>query len=98
MASKNTEKPKNDESASQDTKANWQTSDSDTNRVLTIDVECLCGPEKQDGEEVGSRDEGDDQRQDEDARILFETSGKHGKLGEFPFPDEEGCDQAHSDE
>jgi len=57
---------------------------------LTIDVECLCGPEEQDGEEVGARDEGDDEGQDEDARVLLQASWKHRELGKFPFPDKEG--------
>ena len=71
MPSEDTEEPKDDDSAGQDTEANRDTSNSDSNGVLTIDVECLCRPEEQNGEEIGSRDKGDDECQDENPRILL---------------------------
>ena len=71
MTSEHTEEPKDDDSACQDTETDWDTSDPDADRVLSVDIKCLCGPEKQNGEEVGSRDKGDNEGEDEDARVLL---------------------------
>lgn len=57
---------------------------------MAIDVECLGWPEHEDGEKVGTADEGDDEGKAEDARIALESLGEHGVLGEFRLPNEEG--------
>lgn len=98
MTSEHTKQPKHNKSSCQDTKSNRQPSDSDANRIMSIDIKCLRGPEEQDGEEVGSGYEGDDEGRDENTGVLLEASGKHGEFGEFPFPDEKGCYETHSNE
>ncbi len=71
MTPEHAEQPKHNKSACQNTESNGQTSDSDTNWVLAVDVKRLRGPEEQDGEKVCSGDEGDDKRKDEDTGVLL---------------------------
>lgn len=71
MTPEHAEQPKHNKSACQDTESYGQTSDSNTNRVMAVDVKRLRGPEEQHGEKVGSGDEGDDKREDEDPRVLL---------------------------
>lgn len=47
---------------------------------MAVDVERLSGPEHQDGEEIGSADKGDDQRQTQHTRILLQTFREHWVL------------------
>lgn len=56
------------------------TSDADTNWIMAVHVECLRGPEHQNGEEVGSTDEGDHQSQAKHSWILLQTLREHGIL------------------
>ena len=64
MTSEDTQKPQNDEGASKNTKANGNTSDANSDRVLTVDILGLRWPEQEDREEVGAGDEGNDERED----------------------------------
>lgn len=57
---------------------------------MTVDVESLGRPKHQNGKEVGTRDEGDDQGEGEDTGFLAETLGEHGEFGKLGFPDAEG--------
>lgn len=60
---------------------------------MTVDVVCLSGPECDQANKVGSRDEGDDQGKDKDSRGFDDPSGKHGELGEACFPDDKEYDE-----
>ncbi|KAK0888204.1 hypothetical protein LTR57_025553, partial [Friedmanniomyces endolithicus] len=60
-----------------------------TNWVVAIDVESLSRPEHQNRKEVGSGDEGDDEGQAKDARILSRTLREDGMLRKFGLPQEE---------
>ena len=57
------EQPKHDHRSREDAESNGQASNADADGILTVDVEGLGGPEEEDGEEVGARDEGDDERE-----------------------------------
>jgi hypothetical protein len=98
VASENAEEPEYDDSTSKDTKTDGDTTDANANRVMTVDVEGLCGPEHDDREEVGTGDEGDDQSQGQDARFLLKTRGEHGIFGTLYFPDGEGDAECSSEE
>ena len=65
---------------------------------MAIDVEGLSGPEHQEGEEIGPRDEGDEQCQRQNPRILLQSSWEHGERGKPSFPDEEADEEHNSDD
>ena len=98
MASEDAQEPQHDARSSQDTEAHWDTSDTDPDGILTIDVEGLSGPEHENGEKVGTRDEGDHQSHGEYARFLLQTRGKHGVLGAFHLPNDEPDEEKSSEE
>ena len=58
---KNGEEPKDYASAREDRKADRDTTNTNPNRIVAVDIEGLCGPEHYDGEEIGAGDEGDHQ-------------------------------------
>lgn len=60
-AAEHTEQPQHDTSTTHDPKANGKTAHAHGHRVMTVHVERLRRPEHDDGEKVGTRDEGDDQ-------------------------------------
>lgn len=62
-------------------------------RTMAVHVESLCWPEHQDGEEVGARNESDDQREAENARLLTKALGKHRILRPISLPENEGSDE-----
>lgn len=90
VAAEDAQKPEHDASAGQDAEADGDAADANADGILAVDVEGLRGPEHEDGEEVGAGDEGDDEGQGEDARVLLEPGGKHGEFGKLGFPDAEG--------
>ena len=98
MAAEDAEEPEHDNGTSQDTEANGDTTDTDAGGVMTIDIEGLCGPEHDDGEEVGTGNEGDDQSQCEDARFLLQARWEHGELSALDFPDCKGDQERGSEE
>jgi hypothetical protein len=98
VASENAEEPEYDDSTGKDAKADGETTDADTNGVMTVDVESLCWPEHDDREKVGAGDEGDEQSQGQDARFPLKTRWEHGKFGTLDFPDGEGDAECSSEE
>ena len=98
MPPEETKHPKHDDCTRQDTESNWQSSNAYSNRVLAVDIERLCGPEKQDGKEVCAGYEGDDQSKTQDPRTLLQAGWEHGVLGEFGFPDEESHNKEEANE
>lgn len=97
MSTENGQQPKHDESTSQNGEAYGETSQADTDGIMTIDVERLSRPEHENGKEVGAGDESDDERQGEDSRILSKSFGEHGIFGEIGLPDQES-NQEHGSE
>lgn len=59
---------------------------------MAVHVECLCRPEHEDREEVRARDEGDDEGQAENTRLLAQSLGEHGVLC-VSLPDDEGDEE-----
>lgn len=98
MASKHTQEPEDNAGSGKDAEADGDATDANTDGILTIDVEGLGGPEEQDREEVGTGDEGDDECEDQNSRVLLQAAWEHGELGELPFPDEERSDECGADE
>lgn len=98
MASENAEKPQDHDGTSQDAEANGKTPDTDAGRVMAVHVESLRGPEHDDREEVGARDEGDDQGQGQNARFLLQARWEHGKFGPLDFPNGKGDAECSSEE
>lgn len=80
------QKPKDNAGTGENRKANWDTADTDANGVVTVDIEGLGRPEHENAEEVGSRDESDDQSEQQDAGRLHKSPWEHWKLGELGFP------------
>jgi len=97
MASENTEEPEHKTSASQNTHGNGNPSETNSGRMMPVHVESLRGPEHEDGEEISSGDEGDDESQAEDSRFLIESGWKHREFGAIHFPhaetNQQGCAQ-----
>jgi len=56
----------------------------------------LRRPEHENGKEVESRDEGDDERQTENPRVLVQAPWEHGELGNPAFPVNEDADEEES--
>ena len=96
MATENTQKPKDGKGTCEDTEADWDTTDTNTDRILTVDVESLCWPEQENGKKVGTGDEGNDKRKNQDSRALLEAAGEHWKFCEFPLPDEKCSNECGS--
>ena len=90
MASKDRQQHQHDDSTCQNAKSNRKSSEAHADRVVSIHVERLGRPEHEDGEEIGARDEGDDECEREDARLLAQTLGEHGVLCTVYFPEDEG--------
>ena len=90
VAAEDRQQPENDAGTCQDREANWETTNTNANGIVAINVEGLSRPEHDDGEEVGAGDEGDDQSQGENSRFLLQTRWEHGEFGEFDLPDREG--------
>ena len=65
---------------------------------MPVDVVRLSGPKEEDGEEIGTANESDDESKGEDARRLLHARGEHGILGKFPFPDHKGDQKEETDE
>jgi hypothetical protein len=95
---KDTKTDKDNTGTRQDGETDGNTADTDTDRVMSVDVESLGRPEHEDREEVGSRDEGDDQGQDQSSRSLVQAPGEHGKLGELGLPNAESDDEDNTDD
>lgn len=83
------EQPQHDACADEDGEADWHASQADADGVVAVYVEGLGGPEEQHGEEVCAGDEGDNEREEEDAWLFFNAAGKHGVLGAVDFPEDE---------
>ena len=62
MTPEHAQEPQDDASTSQNSEANGNATDADTNGVMSVDVESLRRPEHEDREEIGPRDEGDHER------------------------------------
>lgn len=89
----NTNENESEESAKDDTKSDWECSNTDTNGVVSVHVVNLGWPEEKNDEEVSTREEGDEQDHNHRLLVLLEHSlGAHGELGELHLPDEEGDD------
>ena len=95
MTSENAEKPEHNACASKNAKTDWDSTNTNTSGVVPIDVECLCGPEHDDREEVGAANRSDDQRESKNSGLLLETRRKHWELRTLDLPDgksdQEGC-------
>jgi hypothetical protein len=63
---------------------------------MSVNIECLRGPEHQYREEVRSRDEGDDERQAEDAGLLSQSLWEHGMFRAPALPNNERNNQDHA--
>lgn len=96
MPTQSGDQPKDNAGARQDREPYWKSSDADTNWIMAVHIEGLSGPEHEDAEEVGAADEGDDERQGEDAGVLSQTFREHGVLCAIGFPQEETDDQDHA--
>ena len=95
-AAEDREEPEHDTGTCEDGEADGETAESDANGVVAVDVEGLRGPEEEDGEEVGARDEGDDERQGEDAGVLLQARWEHGVLRTVDLPDAEASKEGGS--
>lgn len=70
MSTEYRQQPQNDACTCQDRETNGNTSDADTDRIMSVYIECLSRPEHENGEEVSARNESDDERETENARFL----------------------------
>lgn len=60
-APQHAQKPQDNKSSDQDAESNRKTTNTTSDRIVTVHVVRLSGPEEDDGEKVGSGDEGDDE-------------------------------------
>lgn len=78
MAAEHGKQPQDDAGAGQNGKSNRNTTDADADGIVAVHIECLRRPEHENGEEVGTRDEGDDEGQSEDSGLLSQSLWEHG--------------------
>lgn len=90
MSAEHTQEDQHNTGTSQDAKANRKTANTDINRIMSVHVERLGGPEHEHGEEVGAGDEGDDQGQTQGARLLLQTCGEDGVFSTVDLPESKG--------
>lgn len=64
---------------------------------MAVDIEGLRGPEEQDGKEVGTRDESNNQGAQKNPRALQQAGGKHGVFGESNLPDDKSDQEKYAD-
>lgn len=60
---------------------------------MTVYIESLRWPEHENGEEVGARNESDDEREAKNARLLTKAFGKHWILRAVSLPKDECSDE-----
>lgn len=87
MSAEHTKEDQHDTGTSQNAKANGKTANADTNGIMSVHVESLGWPEHEHGEEVGARDEGDNQGQTQGARLLLQTCGEDGVFSTIDLPE-----------
>ncbi len=87
------EEVKRDASTAHDAEAEGEAADANTNGVVAVDVEGLGGPKQEHREEIGARDEGNDEGQDQIPPRLAETVGQHRVLGAVGLPQTEADDE-----
>ena len=87
MPSKDTEKPQDNTGTNQNTKSNRDSSNTNLNRVVPVDIECLRWPEHNNREEIGTRDKGDDKRKKQYAGFLLQSPWEYGILCSICFPE-----------
>ena len=93
MSSKHAQQPQNNDRASQDAKANGKASNTNTYGIVAVDVESLRRPEHDNGEEVGARNKGDDERENKCAWRLLDACWEHGVFGKLCFPEYKASQQ-----
>lgn len=82
MATSVAEKSEDDASTSQDRETESDVANTNCKRIVAVHVVTLGGPKHDNGEEVRAGDEGDDESEQEDSRLLSNPSRKHRVLGE----------------
>lgn len=90
LTTRQTNQDENDTCAGEDWESESQVSDANREWIMSVGVVRLSWPEEQDGEEVGSRDEGYDQGKKQDSWLFCNGSGKHWIWRKFPLIDTEG--------
>lgn len=97
-AAEQAQQPQHHAGTRQDTEADRQPSQADSDRVMAVRVVRLRRPEHDEGEEVGAGNEGDDKRQGQGTRGLLQPTGKHGEPGELDLPHDKGDDERDPEE
>ena len=90
------EQPENDASSAKNAEADRHPAQPNTDGVVAVGVEGLSWPEKQDGEEIRTRDEGDNESEKKDPRLFLYPSGKHGVFGPICLPPDEAGQECSS--
>lgn len=98
MTPEHAQKPQDDASTSQDSETDGNSTDTNTNGVLSVNIEGLGRPEHEDGEEIGTGDEGDNKCQGKGARSLLEPAGEHGEFGKLGFPDDKHDEERETED
>lgn len=98
VAPEHAQKPQDNKSTDQDAKSDWKTTNTTSDRVMAIHIVRLSRPEEDDGEKIGSGDEGDDERHGQDPWVLPETAWEHRIFGTPQFPGHECNEQENPEE
>ena len=98
MSSEYAEKPKDNTCTRQDAEADGESSNTNPDWIVAVNVECLSWPKHKDRKEIGARDKGNHKRQGKNPGFLLETRREHGMLGSFDFPDDEGNKEKDSED
>lgn len=96
MASQNGEQHKHNAGTSQDCKPDRQSSHTNSDRIMAVDVKTFCRPKHEYREEIGAGNGCDEQSKREHSRYLLQTVWKHGIWCEPALPDEERDDEKGS--
>jgi hypothetical protein len=87
MTFEDTKEPQDNARASQNSQPDRETSDSDLNWVMAINVESLRWPEHDDGEEIRPGDECDNERKGKDPGFLLQAWWEDGIVGPVYLPE-----------
>ena len=98
MAPEHAQKPQDHKSTDQDAESDWKPTNTTSDRIMAVHIVRLSRPEEDDGEKIGSGDEGDDERHGQDPWVLPETAWEHGIFGAPQFPGHECYEQENPEE
>lgn len=96
MAAELGQQPKNNDGSAENAETDRHPAYPDADGIVAVDVKGLSGPEKQDGEKIGTGDKGDNKGEDKNPRVFLNASRKHRIFGAIHLPEPKGDEERNS--